>query len=93
MDCKDAKKLIQEYIDGDAEYAQISAHLESCTECRAYYESLMQQKKLLASLAPKNAPVFDLTAAKRRKRRSSPARSAGHPQQRPCLSLFCSRDQ
>jgi len=68
MDCKSIKKLIHEYLDGDAEFTQISTHLEACSECRAYYEAMLQQKELLSSLTPKNAPSFNLAAAKRRKK-------------------------
>ena len=68
MDCKDVKKHIHEYLDGDAELSVISAHLEQCASCRAYLRDMQKQKEMLGLLAAKNAPSFNLAAAKRRKK-------------------------
>ncbi len=68
MDCKDVKKHIPEYLDGDAEFSVTSAHLEQCAACREYLRGLQKQQELLGALSAKNAPSFDLAAAKRRKK-------------------------
>lgn len=70
MNCTEIRKQIQEYLDGDAEFASFGAHLDTCADCRKYYEQMLRQRSLLRSLAPVDVPKFDLTAAKRRKRSS-----------------------
>ena len=68
MNCKDTRKLIHQSINGELSPSLFAEHLESCPECRAYYERMLRQKELLATLSPKDAPQFDLLTAKRRKK-------------------------
>lgn len=71
MNCNDIRKLIHQSINGELSPSLFAEHLESCPECRAYYERMLRQKELLATLSPKDAPQFDLLSAKRRKKAQS----------------------
>ncbi len=51
MKCEDMKNLISEYIDGMAENPdEIKQHIDSCEQCRRYFEEIKHTKNLCNSV-------------------------------------------
>lgn len=54
MNCRRVSNLLSAYMDAElagAEMLEIRAHLDRCPTCQREYESLLQTKRLLGSLA------------------------------------------
>lgn len=69
MNCEDARKYLNEYIDGflsDAQCKQIAAHLALCDTCRKEAEALLKLRGEIRALKLENTDdfVFDLARAK-----------------------------
>ena len=59
MQCSDARSLFSLYLDGQLSGSQmqrLAAHMQTCTECRSEYSSLVHSQAQLTSLGPKPAP-------------------------------------
>lgn len=59
MNCRDAKPMLSPYLDGimDIKEARdLSAHLDSCSDCAAEFDSLRKTQSLVAALGRKPAP-------------------------------------
>ncbi len=60
MDCREIKKLLDQYIDNDLSKdvsAVVRKHLSSCIECGAELALLKKYKKEMASLKEVKAPA------------------------------------
>jgi len=59
MNCAQAKFLFSPYLDGampGTEMLALTAHLDSCSSCRAQYVSLRQTQRLLTKIGRRAAP-------------------------------------
>jgi len=86
MSCENVQELVSSLLDQNGstgERQNALAHIESCRECSAHYESMMQMRATLREMAPPAMParlranLRDLAAQERIRhmaRRSIPAR-------------------
>jgi anti-sigma factor RsiW len=80
MDCNRAKSMFSSYLDGAVsgqEMHAVSAHVNTCEDCRHNYRSLQRTQALLSSLGTRKAPrdlELRLRVAIQRERARTPKR-------------------
>ncbi len=80
MDCNRAKSMFSSYLDGAVsgqEMHAVSAHVNTCADCRQNYRSLQRTQALLSSLGTRKAPrdlELRLRVAIQRERARTPKR-------------------
>jgi len=68
MKCEDARKLLSEYVDGEASAADaraVKAHLEVCGACRAEAEALRGLSRALGGVKTLRAPALAVERARK----------------------------
>jgi len=59
MTCQPVREMFSAYLDGAVsgrEMQAVSAHLETCGDCRAEFEALCSMQQMLAQVGPMKAP-------------------------------------
>lgn len=59
MTCHPIREMFSAYLDGAVsgrEMQAVSAHLESCTDCRTEFEALRSVQQMLTEVGPRKAP-------------------------------------